>query len=507
MKTQTDDSITTNALIAALRNPAAYPHDVGGDVVVHETHISVVFLAGQYAYKIKKPIKTNFLDYSTLHQRKHFCEEEVRLDRRYAQDLYLGVVPIHRVGGTFAIGGEGDAVEYAVKMRRFPAGDLLSERIDSGRLTTAEVFQLAQVIAKFHRDASVCGDAVASQWPDFIVKNVHQIIATLETTADSKTKATLKGLHTWSNDFFARHLQELTDRVDGGFIRECHGDLHLDNVVLWQNSLVPFDGIEFNDQLRWIDVLSDATFLAMDLAARGHLDLSRSFLNAYLEQTGDYGSPNLLRLFLFYRSLVRALAASMRSDADDLSDHVDLAYRFTLREAPRLWITHGVSGSGKTTLSEFVVQRHDAFRLRSDVERKRLFGLSPTERPSAELATTMYSDDANARTYARLIDLTGPILQAGYSVIIDATFLKQADRNRFHDLARRQGVDFAILDCRSDRRTLFQRVADRSARGDDASDADPSVLQYQLSHQQPLSDSEREHVIEIPQSNQIADQL
>lgn len=503
----TDDFVTTSMLAAELKNPAAYPHVVDEPVVVHETHISIVFLAGEFAYKIKKPIQTDFLNYSTLDLRKHFCEEEVRLDRRYAEDLYLGVVSIARIGGSLAIQGDGEPIEYAVKMRRFPVKALLSERIDAGRLTTAEVLKLADVVAEFHGDAAVGNDAIASQWPDFLVRNVGQIIATIQATADPKTAAMLKALHGWSNDFFADHLQALTNRVDAGFIRECHGDLHLANVVHWQGRLVPFDGIEFNEHLRWIDVLSDAAFLAMDLAARGHLDLSRSFLNAYFERTGDYGSSELLRLFLFYRSLVRALAASMRSDTDDLCEHVDLAYRFTLRETPQLWITHGFSGSGKTTLSEAVVQRHEAFRLRSDVERKKMYGLCPTSRPSANLNAKMYSSAASEKTYERLCDLARGILRAGYSVIIDATFLKRADRDRFHELAQEEGVGFSILDCRSDLQTLCQRVADRAARGDDASDADLKVLEHQLANHEPLSVTEREHVIDIPDIIQIAEHL
>jgi len=507
MNIPTDDPVTPTELVVELKKRTAYPHAVGDPIVVHETHISIVFLAGEFAYKIKKSIKNDFLDYSTLDRRKHFCEEEVRLDGRYAEDLYMGVVPINRVGDTLAIQGDGEPIEYAVKMRRFPADALLSERIDAGMLTTEEVFQLAGIVAEFHGDATVGNNAIASQWPDFLVKNVDQIITTIQATADPKTAATLEVLHRWSNEFFRDHFQTLANRVDDGFIRECHGDLHLANVVEWRDRLVPFDGIEFNEHLRWIDVLSDAAFLAMDLAARGHLDLSRSFLNAYLERTGDYGSTELLRLFLFYRSLIRALAASMRSDTEDRCEHVDLAYRFTLRETPRLWITHGVSGSGKTTLSEAVVQRHEAFRLRSDVERKRLFGLTPTDRPSAELIANMYSSEANERTYARLSELAGGILRAGYSVIIDATFLKKTDRDRFHDVAIEQGVAFAILDCHSDLQTLRQRVADRAARGDDASDADLKVLEHQLANHEPLSATERKHVIEIPDRVQIAEQL
>ncbi|SMP42762.1 hypothetical protein SAMN06265222_101836 [Neorhodopirellula lusitana] len=502
-----DDCVSIKDLIDALQLPNAYPHPVEAPIVVHETHISVVFLAGDFAYKIKKPIQTDFLNYSTLDRRKHFCEEEVRLDGRYADDLYLGVVSVTRDKGLITIQGAGETIEYAVKMRRFPAHALLSERVATGKLTSSEVLLLAKIIADFHHDAVVCKDEIASQWPDFLAKNTEQLLATLRETTEPQTAATLEVLGNWADDFFSQNWQTLTERINSGYIRECHGDLHLANVVYWQGQLVPFDGIEFNDHLRCIDVLSDTAFLAMDLAARGHLDLSRSFLNAYLEQTGDYQSLNLLRLFQCYRSLVRAMAASMRSDAEDAHQHIDLAYRFTLRESPRLWITHGVSGSGKTTLSEAVVQRHDAIRLRSDIERKRLYGLSPTQRPTSELSTSMYGSAANERTYQRLIDLAGGILRAGYSVIVDATFLKKSDRDRFHDLAIQEGVSVAILNCVVDAQTLRQRVTDRAAHGDDASDADLTVLEYQLTHREPLSDAERQHVTEIPNPTQIAEHL
>lgn len=498
MKSPHQNRLPQKTWIAALKHPEAYAHAVDGPIVIHETHISIVFLAGEFAYKIKKPVKTDFLDYSTLALREHFCREEVRLDSRYASDLYLDVVPVMKAEEKIAIEGGGVPIEYAVKMRRFPENALLSERIKANCLTTDEVFALADVVAEFHLSAEVGRSETAKGWPDFLVRNFCQIIETLQRNADQESAATLNVLHNWSHSFFVNQLQEITDRVDAGSVRECHGDLHLANVVHWGNRMIPFDGIEFNEHLRWIDVLSDAAFLAMDFAARGRLDLSRSFINAYLERTADYGSLGLLPLFLVYRSLVRALAASMRFDREDVREHLDLAFQFTLTETPQLWITHGVSGSGKTTLSETMIHRHDAIRLRSDIERKRLFSLLPTDRPSSALSATMYNEKANARTYDRLSELAGGILMAGYSVIIDATFLKRSDRARFSELAAQRGVAFSILNCHSDLQTLRQRVADRSERNDDASDADLNVLEHQLEHLEPLSDSERQHAVNIP---------
>ncbi len=519
MTTPSEAVPQTDDLIAGLTQPAAYPHPVEGEVEVHETHISVVFLAGDFAYKVKKSVKTDFLDYSTLALRKHYCEEEVRLDGRYASDLYMGVVPIGWQDGKLWIGTSANPIEYAVKMRRFPDGALLSERLAAGKLTSYEVRQLAEVVAEFHRNAPICEQEFAVDWPNYVSANVDHLLMQLRHHASHDTLATLSTLQSWSDKYLAEHSLAFKSRIDSGFIRECHGDLHLANVVHWGDQLVPFDGIEFNERLRWIDVLSDAAFLAMDLAARDHLGLSRSFTNAYLERSGDYGSLVTLRWYLLYRALVRAMVASIRAGQNDLTDserrsavqeaheHIQLAYRYTLKESPRLWITYGVSGSGKTTLSELFVQRHEAFRLRSDIERKRLFRLSATERPTPPQQAEMYSEQANERTYARLEELASSILQAGYSVIIDATFLKRRCRQRFHELAKREGISLEILDCHSDEQTLRQRVADRMAENEDASDADVKVLEYQLASREPLTDAERELMVDVPDLVRVAERL
>jgi hypothetical protein len=327
---------------------------------------------------------------------------------------------------------------------------------------------------------------------------------------DHDLAASLNVLDRWTTEYFDEHQSLFSQRLANGFIRECHGDLHLANVIHWQDRLMPFDGIEFNDEFRWIDVMSDAAFLAMDFAARRHLDLCRGFINAYLEQTGDHASLPLLRWYLVYRAMVRAKVASIRAQQpgqaesdrsvahEDCRDHVDLAYRFTLREEPCLWITHGVSGSGKTSGSELVVQRRGAIRLRSDIERKRHFGLSPTERPDDRTKAKIYCRSAHHATYDRLRRLARGILHAGYSVVVDATFLHQHQRELFRELAGNEGAAFAILDFHTDQQTLRQRLADRMAQDTDASDADAQVLESQLVSLEPLTATEMQHVVEIP---------
>ncbi|GAA5509668.1 AAA family ATPase [Novipirellula caenicola] len=490
-------------LVDSLHRLDAFP-DSNATVEFHETHISWVFLVGDYAYKIKKPVKTEFLDYSSLEKRRRLCQEELRLDSRFADDLYLDVVPICKVDGKLRVEGDGEPVEYAVKMRRFPSDALLSERVKAGRVTLSEVSQLSDSIADFHHSAARCEEADAISWPEFVFDNMRSMLRQLKQVCSAPTVTTIYAVEQWSESLIREHAELFTQRAKAGFIRECHGDLHLENVVNWQGRFIPFDGIEFNSRMRWIDVMSDAAFLMMDFAARGHLELGRSFMNDYLQRTGDYESLRTLRWFLVYRAIVRGLVASIRAKQSDASaaeredaeadcrGHIALAHRFTTEETPTLWITHGVSGSGKTTKSERIVQQDDCFRIRSDVERKRIYGMQPTERFSR---SDLYSDEATAATYQRLQHLAKLILRAGYSVVVDATFLQQSQRSCFRELASRESATFAILDCSADTDTLYQRVADRARGNGDASDADHEVLRHQLASRQPLTPNERQYVV------------
>ncbi|MGI9470969.1 MAG: AAA family ATPase [Rubripirellula sp.] len=498
---------TSAELTSALRRADTYPHQVASSVTVYETHVSWVFLAGDFAYKVKKPLVTHFLDYSTLDQRRRYCEEEVRLDSRYASDLYLGVVPVTKVRGQYQIGGDGEVVEYAVKMKRFAEGSLLSELLEAGRLPLSDVMGLAVTVAGFHHDAQVADRSAPWGSPHSVLENALDNVRDLETFAESESFATkLATIGEWTHQFFEKHQLRFSQRRVGGFIRECHGDLHASNIVQWHDRLVPFDGIEFNDAFRWIDVLSDAAFLGMDLKFRGRPDLSHSFLNSYLEQTGDHASLPILRWYMVYRAMVRAKVAAIISSQhptqstqhiDALQDcrkHLDHARLHIQSPPPRLWITHGVSGSGKTYGSEATVQRHAAIRLRSDVERKRHFGLQPDQRPSEQMKRKLYCESANRATYNRLERLTRGILRAGYSVVVDATFLRQSMRDQFAQLAQRESVNFHILDFDAKESTLRKRVIDRNQNDNDASDADVAVLESQLRTREPLTPAELNYV-------------
>lgn len=520
----TAKDVDNNSLLRQLRNPDCYDHPVGGQVVVHETHISWVFLAGRFAYKVKKPITNDFLDYGSLSRRKRMCEEELRLDARYAPDLYLGVVPITCSEDGPRINGAGDPVEYAIKMHRFPEDALLSHRMKHGTLTTNEVRQLATLVADFHLKARRADRETPWGSADLVFESMWDIIGDLHAVrldppeGPADVAKQLKQLQHWATEFFDQHRLHFQQRIHNGFIRECHGDLHLANVFEWDGRLLPFDGIEFNDQFRWIDVLSDAAFLAMDLAAGGHIDLSRLFIDAYLERTGDHASLALLRWYLVFRALVRAKvaalrAAQMESSSTDCRDaigdcrhHVELAVRFSTPEEPRLWITHGFSGSGKSTGSEAVIARHGAIRLRGDVERKRHYGIPIGHRPDPAETKQIYSAEGNDATYGRMRRLSRCMLEADVSVVVDATFLRRKDRELFRELAESCDVPFAILDFKADESVLRQRIADRIANGHDASDAGLAVLQQQLEHHQPLTADEHQYVVEIPDLNSIVQQ-
>lgn len=468
-------------LIAALRSALGEP------VEVVETHISWVLLAGDFAYKIKKAVNLGFLDFSTLEKRRFYCAEELRLNRRLAHDLYLEIVPIAGSAEHPVLNGSGPAIEYAVKMRRFPQTCLLDQVLLCGELTPETIDAIARSIADFHGRAAVAGKQSPFGTPERVhlpvAENFAQIRPRLR---DKEDLARLDELERWSEREYRARIDAFAARKARGFVRECHGDLHLGNMVLLDGKAVPFDCIEFSDNLRWIDVISEAAFLAMDLQDRGRPDLARRFLNAYLEQTGDYEGLEVLRYYLVYRAMVRAKVACIRADWARYRDYIELAAGFIRPLQPFLAIAHGLSGSGKTTVTQSLLEAVELIRVRSDVERKRLYGLKPDERSGGGI----YSREASERTYRRLAEAAREIVQSGFSAVVDAAFLKRRERAAFHELARESGVPFVVLDVAAPENLLRQRVKQRLQRGRDASEADIAVLESQLRNNEPLDDGE-----------------
>lgn len=489
--------------LEALRDPRAWPHPVDS-VELIETHISWVFLTGEFAYKIKKPVNFGFLDFSTLEKRKFCCEEELRLNSRLAAEIYLAVVPVTR--GVPAVGGKGEILDYAVKMRQFDTRCGFDRLLARGELTPRQIDEAAAVLAAFHGAAAVAGadsgfgNAAAAAAP--VLENFDQVRPCLGDQRPDQL-ARFELLERWSRGACERFAGAFDRRLAGGFVRECHGDLHLRNIVYWQGKVLPFDCIEFNPALRWIDIISEMAFLLMDLDDHGSLDLSRRLLSRWLEYTGDYAGLALLRFYQVYRAMVRVKVESLRlaqldnADEDmksELGKYLELAAGYTRDTEPRLLIAHGLSGSGKTHVARLLLEQADLVHLRSDVERKRLFGLGPLDSSRSAQDEGIYSREANVRTYEHLADLAGRLLDSGWSVLVDAAFLKVDERRAFRQLAESRGMPFAIMHCEADMGVQRQRIAGR--RGD-ASEADLGVLERQREWQEPLRDAELPDVLSV----------
>jgi len=439
-------------LIQELLNLEVYPHAV--DKVQHiETHISHIFLAGEYAYKIKKALNLGFLDFSTLEKRKQFCEEEIRLNSRLAESIYISVATIVCRGegeeSVVLVNSDentevekGEVVEYAVRMHRFPHNmelDRLLEESGSGSHWRDEwIDEIALQIAAFHEEIAFAPPhseyGNSSEIISSVLENFEQIDQLTYSQESFKGVATLSAkLHQWSISEWRRVTAVMERRQQAGDIRECHGDMHLANMVYWKGKVQIFDGIEFSPSLRWIDRVSEIAFLVMDLESRGREDLAWRFLNGYLSWSGDYAGLELLNFYCTYRAAVRGKVAAIRhaqmesspeqkSAKKELVRYLELAEHYTKQKIGGVIVMQGLSGSGKSTLAKPLVEQLPAIWIRSDVERKRLFGEFPgIDEPS--MVGDLYSREAGIATYQRLQQLSEMIVGFGMSVIVDATFL------------------------------------------------------------------------------------
>lgn len=495
------------ALVQALCRPGGFPHPAP-DIRHLETHISHVLLTGTYAYKIKKPVNLGFLDFSTLERRRHYCREEVRLNRRLAAELYCGVVPIAGPSDAPLLDGPGPALEYAVKMREFPQNQLWDQLLAAGQLAPRHIDALARRIAAFHAGCAVAAPNAAWGTPESVLQaaeeNFPPLLAGLP---DPALRQAALELQRWNAEQHRRLTPLFQRRRQQGRVRECHGDLHLANIVLHQGEPTAFDCIEFSDALRWIDVASEVAFLVMDLAHRGRDDLGRRFLNGYLEASGDIGGLPGLRYYCVYRALVRAKVAAIRAAqpgtgrqpkiTEECAAYLDLAQHFAASPRPALIITHGAAGCGKTTFTGVLLEALDGIRLRSDVERKRLHGLGPEARSGSGMAQGIYGEQATRRLYQTLRDQARVILDAGWTAIVDATCLFRWQRELFRSLAQDMRMPFLILDFPADPALLRERVARRHAAGTDASEADLAVLARQLARREPLQPAEQGQALAV----------
>jgi aminoglycoside phosphotransferase family enzyme/adenylate kinase family enzyme len=496
------------SLIQALLNPAAYPHPVT-HIELIETHISWVLLTGQYAYKIKKNVQFDFLDFSTLDKRRFYCQEELRFNSRFAPDLYLQVVPITGSPQHPKMNGSGAAIEYAVQMKQFDGSQLLSHIADRGELSAAIIDQLAELTANFHKkaksDTSNSHFGTPQETHHWFQGNFAHIRPLINNEGFLQQ---ILQLEQWGEQALLKNKRLMELRKQQGFIRECHGDLHLGNITLIDGAVTPFDGIEFNPALHWIDVISEIAFVIMDLQQRGFNRLAYRFLNRYLSAGGGYEGLALLPYYLVYRALVRCKVALLRweqhrkpQDLQEAENYANLAESYSQPQSPKLFITHGYSGSGKSTFSAQMTESLGIIHLRSDVERKRLINKPKPDisRQGAgnEVNQGLYTPENVLLVYHRLIELASPILDAGFSVLIDAAFLQFSQRELFAELAKKKQVDFVILDFYAPEQELKRRISERRQSGNDASEATLAVLEHQLKTAQAFSATELEKVIRI----------
>ena len=467
-----------------------------------ETHISSIILANKYAYKLKKPLNLGFLDFSNLQRRHFFCEEEVRLNSRLAPHIYIDVIAITGSLTRPQLGGPGPVLEYGVRMHRFDQEGLLSTHADD--LTTELIETISLRVAAFHQTCAVAepGSTFGSfetlaqpMWDNF------SQIRTLITEKD--VLARIQRIEQWTKEQHTVLQQLFRKRKEAGFIRECHGDLHLGNIALSEGEIIIFDGIEFNPELRWIDTISELAFLLMDLDEKNHPEHATRALNCYLKVTGDYDGIQLLPFYQVYRAMVRAKVSAVRisqldadtdarqNECNEFRAYLDQAEGYTASRKSGLVILHGVSGVGKSTAAAHLLNHLPAIWLRSDVERKRLAGRSAEQQSTIQEKAEIYSEQSTERTYLHLLELTRAIVASGYPVIVDATFLNHRHRNWFITFAKDAQLPCVIITFHLNGDTLRKRVAIRAMDNSSVSEADLEVLENQLRSYHPLAADER----------------
>ncbi len=470
-----------NEVINYLGAPSTYSHTV--EEVIHlETHISHIFLAGEFVYKVKKPVKFDFLDFTTLEKRKLYCERELELNSRFAPEIYLEVVCISRFNNQLTFEKKGPPVEYAVKMKRFDNDSLWSDLVSRGELENEQLEQLAGEIASFHKKA----ETKSSFWGP---EQVHRVVldnvtCCREVGADFLDLELLSSLEKLYNSLL-EDLAPLIAKRQAIYVRAVHGDLHLGNICMFKGKPTLFDGIEFNDNYSCCDVWADIAFLIMDLGYRKHPEYANIIINTYLEETDDFEGLELLPLYLSYRAAVRAKVSclsvsSVKSEKEkeslkkDTIGYLSYAKNILLKRASSVIAIGGLSGSGKSTLAKALAPKIKAVIIRSDAVRKHLAGVSLRDKAPEEV----YSSDTSEKVYEGMLSRAGHVIKAGGSVILDATYLKPQERQVVSNWCNENKVSFIGFWCNAPRSVLVERLEKRVG---DVSDADTKILEIQLS--------------------------
>lgn len=490
------DNSLFEAVSSFLSSPSAFD-DGTVEVKTISTHASIVFLGRSLVYKIKRPVQYDYMDFSTPEKRKANCDNEFALNKAIAPSLYLSVCAITlEENGDLKIDGEGEPIEWAVKMRRFPEEQVLKNLALKNNFQKAHAIELGQSIASYHNSLPPLKVHDGASRIDEVIKELNRSFTPLEDLYEGfQTSSLLDALQ----DAFADCQAELDQRGEMGSVRRCHGDLHLNNIVMTANGSVPFDALEFDERLATIDVIYDLSFLLMDLLHMGlkrqaNTVLHRYALNAW--ELMSHGGFKILPLCLSIRSAIRAMVLSQQASLSEPADktilkeaksYLSLAKELLERSPPALLAVGGLSGTGKSTLAVELAALKSAplgaVLLRSDLERKEMLGVSEFEHLSEE----NYSSEMSSRVYDQMLKKAEQILTQGQSVILDAVFLSKTERDRANGLANKRDVSFCGLYLDAPLPTLLSRVG---ARSNDASDADQAVVKKQYELKPNFSDCE-----------------
>jgi uncharacterized protein len=508
------------SLIQQMLQPEFYPHRVTEPVRLIQTHISFVLLTGDYTYKIKKPVNFGFLDYSTVEKRQHFCTQELLMNRRTAPEIYLEVLPIFQKGDRFYLGSSSTPptavevpVEWTLKMREFPQDALFTNLLERGELTEQLMVELGREVAQFHSTAN-SNEYIRS------FGEVSQIRAAIDNNyqisqkyiGGPQTQAQYNETKQYTDSFFAENSELFASRIANNKICECHGDLHLRNLALWQDKILLFDCIEFNEPFRFVDVMYDIAFAVMDLEFRGHQELGNAFLNAYIEQTGDWEGLQLLPVYLSRQAYVRAKVSSLMLNESEIPEaekqeilqtaasYYKLAWEYTKQRHGKLILMSGLSGSGKSTIARYLARKTNAIHIRSDAVRKHLGGIPLNERGAADL----YSEEMTAKTYNRLLELGIMLANKGWEVILDAKFDREHLRTNAIELARSHQLPLQIIYCTAPIELLRERLEQRQG---DIADATAELLSSQQAAFEHFTEAEQIYVKIVESDRDLEVQL